>query len=77
MKKGYQKDKTLARGRYVYIGVDVHKGNWHVAVRVEGEEVFHGSMASEYHSLRKLLDPLNKYRAIFPVVLPRGSGRMP
>ena len=38
MKKDYQKGKTLARGKDVYIGIDVHKKNWHVAVRVEGEE---------------------------------------
>lgn len=56
MKKGCQKDKTLVRGKDVYIGIDVHKENWHVAARVSGEEVFHGRMASEYHSLRKLLD---------------------
>lgn len=56
MKRGYQKDKSLARGKDVYIGIDVHKGNWHVAARIEGEEVFYGSMVSEYHSLRKLLD---------------------
>ena len=62
MKKGYQKDKTLARGRDVYIGIDVHKENWHVAARVDGEEVFHGSMASEYHSLRKLLDRFKECR---------------
>ena len=24
MKKGYQKDKTLARGKDVYLGIDVH-----------------------------------------------------
>jgi len=47
MKKGYQKDKTLARGNDVYVWIDVHKENWHVAARVDGEEVFHGSMASE------------------------------
>lgn len=62
MKKGYQKDKTLARGKDVYIGIDVHKESWHVAARVDGEEVFHGSMASEYHSLRKLLDRFKECR---------------
>ena len=36
MKKGYQKDKTLARGNDVYVWIDVHKENWHVAVRVDG-----------------------------------------
>ena len=56
MKKVYQRDKILARGKDVYIGIDVHKINWHVAARVDGEEVFYGSMESEYHSLKKLLD---------------------
>jgi hypothetical protein len=36
MKKGYQKDKTLARGKDVYIGIDVHKENWHVAASEQG-----------------------------------------
>ena len=27
MKKVYQRDKTLARGKDVYIGIDVHKVN--------------------------------------------------
>ena len=56
MKKVYQRDKILAKGKDVYIGIDVHKVNWHVAARVDGEEVFYGSMESEYHSLKKLLD---------------------
>ena len=55
MKKGYQKDKTLARGKNVHIGIDVHKENWHVSARVDGEEVFYGSMESEYHSLKNYL----------------------
>ena len=38
MEKGYQKDKTLANGKDVYIGIDVHKENWHVAARVNGED---------------------------------------
>jgi transposase len=38
------------------------KENWHVAARVDGEEVFHGSMASEYHSLRKLFDSFKECR---------------
>jgi len=46
MRRDYQKGKALARGKNVYIGIDVHKEKWHVTARVEGEEVFHGSMLS-------------------------------
>ena len=56
MKADYQKVKVLARGKKVDIGIDVHKEKWHVTARVEGEEVFNGSMPSYYHSLKKLLD---------------------
>ena len=56
MKKCYQKDKTLARGKNVFIGMDVHKESWHVSARIDGEEVFHGNMPSEYGSLQKLLE---------------------
>jgi len=55
MRGEYQKEKVLARGKDVYIGIDVHKEKWHVTARVDGEEVFHGSMLSEYQSLRKFL----------------------
>ena len=56
MKKVYQKDKTLARGKDVYIGIDVHKETWHIAARVDGEEIFYGSAPGDYQPLRKLLD---------------------
>ena len=56
MKGELQNKKVLARGKEVFIGVDVHKESWHVTVRVEGEEAFHGRIPSQYHALRKLLD---------------------
>jgi len=56
MKKGYQKEKTLAIGKNVFIGMDVHKESWHVSARIDGEEVFHGNMPSAYGSLQKLLE---------------------
>lgn len=62
MKTDYQKGKILAKGKDVYIGIDVHKEKWHVTERVGGEEVFHGSMPSNYHSLRKLLDRFKNCR---------------
>jgi len=56
MRRDYQKRKVLASGRNVYIGIDVHKEKWHITARVKGEEVFHGSMLSEYQCLRKFLE---------------------
>lgn len=37
--------KILVGGKEVFIGIDVHKENWHVTVRVEEEEVFHGGVS--------------------------------
>ncbi len=56
MRKGYQERKNLARGKEVYIGIDVHKENWHLTVRTEGEEIFNGRMASDYQTLKKFLE---------------------
>jgi len=56
MKREYQKVKGLVKGKAVYIGIDVHKEKWHVTARADGEEIFHGSMPSEYECLKKFLD---------------------
>jgi transposase len=56
MRRDYQRGKGLTRGMNVYMGIDVHKDKWHVTARVEGEEIFHGSMLSEYQTLRKFLE---------------------
>ena len=59
MKREYQKKEILARGKDIYIGMDVHKDSWHVTIRAEGEELLTVSMQSSYHALRKLLDRFN------------------
>ncbi len=40
MKGDYGKEQTLARGKTVAMGIDVHKENWHVTVLAAGEELF-------------------------------------
>jgi transposase len=55
MKGELQNKKVLARGKEVFIGVDVHKESWHVTARTEGEEIFHGGIPSQYQAFRKLL----------------------
>jgi len=47
--------EVLVRGKEVFVGVDIHKESWHVTARTEGEEIFHGSIPSQYRTLRKLL----------------------
>ena len=49
MKGQISNKKVLARGREVFIGVDVHKESWHVTARTGGEEVSHGNIPSQYH----------------------------
>lgn len=56
MTKGYQSKVVLARGKTVYLGIDMHKENWHVTVFAEGEEIFNGRIPGQYEALRKLLD---------------------
>ena len=48
MKGAYQNGKVWARGKEVFIGVDVHKESWHVTARAEEEEIFHGRIPSHY-----------------------------
>ena len=56
MMRDYVKEKVLARGKKVFIGIDVHKESWQVTAISEGEELFHGRMPGDYAALRKLLD---------------------
>ena len=55
MMRDYVKEKVLARGKKVSIGIDVHKESWQVTVSSEGEELFNGRMPGDYSALRKLL----------------------
>lgn len=55
MKREYQEKEILARGKDIYIGIDVHKDSWHVTIRAGGIELVTVSMQSGYHALRKLL----------------------
>jgi transposase len=40
----------------VWVGIDLHRVQWHVTVRVEGAELFSGSIAGSWESLHKLLE---------------------
>ena len=60
MKEGYHKKEILAKGKMVFIGIDVHKESWQVTVRSEEGEIFHGRLPSEYHALDLLMARLPK-----------------
>ena len=46
MKGRKQSEKIVERGKEVFVWIDVHKERWQVTIRAEGEEVFHGHIAS-------------------------------
>jgi transposase len=56
MKGKNESQEISVRGKEVFVGIDVHKESWQVTVRTEGEEVFHGRIASEYRVLRRVLN---------------------
>jgi len=60
MKEEYQRKQVLARGKEVFIGIDVHKESWQVTVRTEGEEIFNGRLPSQYHALERIIARLPK-----------------
>ncbi|MGO9611480.1 MAG: IS110 family transposase [Dissulfurispiraceae bacterium] len=62
MKEDYHKKEILAKGKMVFIGIDVHKESWQVTVRAEEEEIFHGRLPGEYDVLKLLIARLPKCR---------------
>ncbi len=51
-----QQNNGLTLEKKVYVGIDVHKENWHVTIRTLGEEVFNGRIPGSYISFKKVLD---------------------
>ncbi len=55
MKLAAQAEKRSYIGKQVFVGIDVHKENWHATVRSSGEEIFNGRIPGQYQSLRRIL----------------------
>jgi transposase len=49
------RDARVLSGKTVFVGIDVHKENWHITVRMEGEEIFNSRIPGNYYSLQKVL----------------------
>jgi len=47
--------QDLAKGKAIYVGLDVHKRNWTVNVLCEGEEIYHATIPADKERLIKLL----------------------
>lgn len=45
----------------IFIGVDLHRLQWHVTIRTEEVELFSGSIPGKWDSLKKLLDRYRGY----------------
>jgi len=55
-------DKGKCEGRQIFIGIDLHKIQWHVTIRTEDLELFNGSIPGTWEALKKLLDRYPGYR---------------
>jgi transposase len=44
------------RTSQIFIGIDVHKIQWHITIRTEDVELFSGSIPGKWEALKKLLD---------------------
>jgi transposase len=50
-------DKGKSQGlSQIFIGIDLHKIQWHITIRTEEVEVFNGSVPGRWEALKKLLD---------------------
>jgi transposase len=48
-------NSSFAKGKSIYVGIDVHKKDWVVTVLCQGEEVYHAVVGSDPSGLVKLL----------------------
>ena len=48
-------EKDFAKGKAVYVGLDVHKREWVVTVLCQGEELHHAAMAADVQALIRRL----------------------
>ena len=53
--------ETARKGKWIFVGVDLHRKQWHVTVRGEEGEMFSGSIAGKWDCLKKLLDRYGEY----------------
>ncbi len=53
--------KDVGFGQGLFVGIDLHKRNWHVSVRTVDAELFSGSIPGNWRALRRLLERYEEY----------------
>jgi transposase len=48
-------EKAFAKGKPIYVGLDVHKREWVVSVLCQGEELYHAAIAADPEELIRTL----------------------
>jgi transposase len=48
--------QMTVKGKFLFVGIDLHLLQWHVTIRTEDVEIFSGSIPGSWDALRKLLD---------------------
>jgi transposase len=54
--------EAAERSKEIFVGVDLHRLQWHVTIRTEDAEVFSGSIPGKWEYLKTLLDRYRNYR---------------
>lgn len=52
---------AVDKGKQIYIGIDLHRIQWHVTIRTDDVEMFHGSIPGKWESLKRILDRYEGY----------------
>ena len=59
--------QSQEKSNRLFVGIDLHRLQWHVTVRTEEVELFSGAIPGKWEALRKLLDryPGHQIRAVY------------
>jgi len=48
-------ERSYAKGKLIFVGMDVHKRDWVITVLCQGEELYHGTVVPDPEALIRLL----------------------
>jgi len=52
---------AVEKCKRIYIGIDLHRIQWHVTIRTDDVELFNGSIPGQWESLKRILDRYQGY----------------
>lgn len=53
--------EAIDKRKRIYIGIDLHRIQWHVTIWTEEADLFNGSIPRKWEALRRLLDRYQGY----------------